>query len=1747
MADKPEPFQSRLIVPKFGRDEAIKTLRMRSTEQYTIGAIADTMSPMDLDLLDQWLRWNPNLDPLVAVPMMLSGITPESEAGVSVTKGSIAAAIEDGTYANDVAYTGDGLGNATRQDEAPVRKPDDYMTEPEESWLDTLRDNIMPDPGTILGDSISSGLEPITASSRMAITTLMTGYDFLQAGSRSAAGDMAKAGALADKWGLTEEEKQIAFNIDAISPDDKAIDEAWGQDILGQTTPADLAPEVQKKIRGFLRDYRTPGTFRVGGEATGDTRAKMLAGESVGAQAYGQTILGNTTVSEIAADKGSWLPPTAAIQKSEQRAIEAYDIRTAQEVARGVEPLGWTPGRGLAHVWWDADETAFNTVSGVVDASINLTTDPINLIPLGAVGKVVTVPARLARPGGKAALDYALKSGGETIAVRTDIRGTVGVPAGRKGTQSVQGVNDALAADRQVLGYGETQVKTVVDPVFQGRNVDIMDDGRVISKTTGKNAPSTQFLARERAWTWLNSGKGARVVDDLASRTSAYDIWKRSGGDRGGMTWELAETLSRSNTAHDVRAVLASRMGMEIDRAGQLVGFGQSPMVLKFGDSWLAKGSLGRWATRATASAARGKVVAFHDSDTIVRELDAFGTAAKVDHDTMKAAVDSVLSARGSADRYDALYGKDGFFTKTIRESLIREGVDEEIASRLSKAYDGALDQSQRDLWNKGIAFGGGPSTGYPTLLGEGLGDAVAMPSYREILRGASVMRGVRQKVPGKVLGDSMGDAANSITSAWRNAILVRPAYTLREVGEMSFALALSGYDSWFTHPLQMIAMATHVAANHAAATAAANLMKAMATGTGDAGVRMALRREANNAATRRREGEILAGLAGQARAGAKRGVYEGAVATGKVGKVARDTLDFVTLSRGHAAIAPYLDANQARITGEPMWKEFERYQETGDTRHLSAIADAMSYTHGNFVQDEVLRHFGKHMDQVRRPDIAPDDGYRYAQGIADRLRAGSADPDIRNLASGRPYTETLDEYQKFRKAEKETMLANARGGEMWAGKTDDDYLQAQTEILTRLTGSDAELMEAVATGKFNNLPIGADNRAFVAKVKEVAEKNPADFPEFVGVVSTKGFGARGVNALNDVATDFFQNTAAFSDIFARGPLVRQAYADRIIELAPYLSPAAKADAVAKLRGAGDVYLAKRVQQAPSAKGGLTIDEAEAIATGYALREAQRVFYDASRRQNWALAARVVSPFAQATVNTFKRWGLMSIQNPQMYYRSMKPLFALQQPGSAVLYDVMAGITGDSGIEKFYEPGRPSMSANGFFYTDSRGERKFAYPMIGPLARMMGAPEGTVMESSMENLNVAGTTMNPGFGPLVTLSASFAFSDEIAEDTFAGDVLRASFPYGLSNGDDNPVAKALNAFLPTAYRKLIEASYDSPARMNTSISVMSGLIDTGQYDMSNNADVTRLQNDAEEITQRLMWWSAVGGAFTPSTFSPDMLVEVKDPQEQAGVTQWMMIDKIQAEYQKYTEDDYKTGSLNFVRDYGGTALFSALPRTKTTGIAQATNDMWKFRTDNPDSYKENIEVIGLFMSNDDLGSAFARDLFMEQRREGVRSYMTRDEYIEKANDAIGWILWNKTTADIDAAVGDDDDEVANLRALARRDLVDRFPGFSPSARDTGKTTELIAKVEDALKDPAVQSLPSAFYIDRYLRQRNAAVTALIEQGGTDNLKAKGNSDIAQALTDLGNQYANDDTSGGFRHIWNRLFSQELYAPPIEED
>ena len=573
-----------------------------------------------------------------------------------------------------------------------------------------------------------------------------------------------------------------------------------------------------------------------------------------------------------------------------------------------------------------------------------------------------------------------------------------------------------------------------------------------------------------------------------------------------------------------------------------------------------------------------------------------------------------------------------------------------------------------------------------------------------------------------------------------------------------------------------------------------------------------------------------------------------------------RALADFLHLTHGMKTIFPALDHQQARVNGERMWHQMNVAQATGDPRDISPMYDGMAAIAGNFSIDEGLGRLAtRQVDTANIDDLSKRN--QYVNGLIWKLAQSNRDGDMRALSKG-GFERAVADSQFSGRIEKKR-VANER---KYAQMSDEEILREHEQVLQALTGNDPDLIAAVGSGIFEGQALTKGNEALrdhIQKMIDDPERKAAMMPEMrYDRVETD----RSVKAAFDKTMErFFEGTGEISDLLQRGPLIRQAYTKRVVELAPEMSREAKAAAVKRLRDAGDVRLARRIQETKVGNGVLTAEDVDHLAANFARSESRRIFYDAHERQNYALALRAVMPFAQATFNTIRRWGELSMKNPQLMYRTLKPLNYATQAGSASIYGALGSIYGAAG--DLYDPASYGYSTadtrhnsvDGFFYTDSNGDRKFAYPIVGLLGGLIGAPEGVIPSSSLSGLNVAGTTIFPGFGPAITLPASFSpqLHQALASDGAVGSMARFVFPYGTPEG--NAAEKVFGAFAPSWAAKAANAGDEQDTVANLAVKIMPTLIQDGGYDLSNSADQGRLWADSTELASRLYMWNAFWG------------------------------------------------------------------------------------------------------------------------------------------------------------------------------------------------------------------------------------------------------------------------------------------------
>jgi len=1798
----------------------VALLQANSNQQY-VNAARALLNPFQMGDFQRWAVSNPTMDPRAYWPLASGGVDPFSDQGKAIAKASNAATVNTGAF--DLPTNSPVTPSASPQTVATA--PGGTFGQPVSPFPQPQDGPVAPQTGggpltdvlNSVGGMVKQGWDSTSSTAatgiRAAQYALQTPYDAGQAVLRTNIGEAAKQMEIAKSMGLSRQEALVAFpNIDAQTqtlagkdlyataagagtPDmpNEAVDnrnffqKAVGivQDAMNAQSgnaPVGLSYDTLPDERKAIVDQARAAWTKQAG-SVGDYLSTIKDQTPAGVIGNDPTLLTN--------DKGLLASNPNVAAKTENASVTTYDMRTPEEVAKGIQPIGWTPGRGVAGLYYSPDEQAFHTMSGILDFGVNLTSDPVNLIPLNAPEKatkgLASGTAKLVDAlGGDAsrvpyAIDRGMQIGGKKVAVQTSLPrfGSTGsgYMAAREAARG-KDVVDALKIDMKVADpdvLARAAAKDAKEGIPAAYSTRVTPEGTVTT-------PHGNFVANKAAWDFLNSGRGNALVNDLVNETSTATIWARSGRK---MDVDLAESLAKASSPEEVRAILGTRLGMDLADPASLRNFGSmAPPIFK--NQALNDHPLWNWLRKAPQQVA----IDLEDRDQTITQLERFARGARMPWEAIQPHLDNIMAAKDSVDRYKTIYGDSetgaGGLMDAVAKHLVNDvGISEARAKQVTRAFEGGLDPSQRNHVNAGIAdvFGAGDdgSVGSAMLTSEFLNRAAVLPDYRTIRQLGSAVANLERKLGGSSMRES--DAAlairrkvNEATTIWKSAVLVRPAYVAREVGEMLFSSSLAGYDSAITHPARFASLVFGAMAQKDATSLYGRVAKAAQTGLIPASVEDKI---AMKVGVSQATGDTMQKIGARAYQAGASALY-GTAAAPKAfldQSGATALMDWLHHRQGLSELVPSMSQSWARVNGDPLLGALNDALR-GGSDPIPTLYDGLNAgAEMNLMIDQRLGGTAKHgIGVASRDDIATHDAY--INGLIDKIAKMSRDPDMRNIAN--PEMDPAQVLQHFRASGSRDLKAKAQPTH-FAGRTDQDYLDGYRKVLSTITGNDEDLVKAVLDGNFSGVPLTRKNSGLRQHIADMLtdDTRKTSLPESVRY-DKADFSGEIRNYLDEKINQFFMATGEVSDLFARVPMFREAYANHVEHLAPEMSPAAKATIVANLRNAGDVKLARRVQNL-KANGTLGVEDIDHIAGNYARSEMKRIFYNAHEQQNYAVALRAIMPFAQATFNTFRRWGEFSLRNPQLMYRTVKPLVNGQSSDSASIYGALGSLYGDPS-NALYDPSTYSYSSpdtraasgQGFFFTDQYGDQKFAYPMIGPLGQFFGIPGGALPTSSLSGLNVAGTTLQPGAGWLLTLPASMMSAPQewLTDKGFVGDSMRFMFPYGLPQG--TPADKLLQAFSPSWFAKMSKASDEVSALPNMTTKIMPVVMANGKYDLSSTADQNRLVNDSTNVATRLWIWNAIMGSITPSSINTTVAVPeaptsqpavgtdvlsnpekskivnamaASGPEGPEAATRFILQDLLHQEWNKYTSapgaDGYRNGMLAFVHDYGPAALMSVLPRS--TGTNQATNDLWQFRTDHKDTYNSFNQVIGLFFAGASGGTTgtgttdYADPLYAAQKASGERTVTDPEVFLHNALNQWGWMIWNPKATEIETSNMSPAEQSAAKADVAEQ--ITKLTGgyWSRNPTHPDQTARQLEQVQQALLDPTMQTLGSAKYVGEYMNERDKVLAQAKARGTGQSLTSQQNADLAQHLVDYAISLNKQDPTGGFSNMWHRLLVNEL--------
>lgn len=495
-------------------------------------------------------------------------------------------------------------------------------------------------------------------------------------------------------------------------------------------------------VRGLLtlEDRDTlldPGTY---------TRIPVGAFEQTQA---GQAILSLARGEKV--DVGSGLLPD----------LESKTARRAAEEARRWSPYligghAWTPGRALANEVLTPDTWAFNIVSGLADAAVSIGADPtaIALRGIGAAGRA----QRLISP------NRAIKV----------------IEEGREAARAVEEGEDILRGLRQsddvllAIQRGEDPFSDTIRAMRHSEEIAERGE-QAFEEVMRRRLPLT---ARRDAAQVLYSDKGNDLVDWLTKTRSEWKIWTATRGKipiTSPISGNLLEQLAASTDPGEIRRILADELGTTINVFPKH-GYKVRPRF--FTDM-------------------PNRTVDLDDLDGTAANVDNMMALAKVAVQDREKAFNLFVRAHHAGDRYAAV----NYTFDALRQTLIASGVPPEDAKEITRFW--RTDWDGLSKWGVSQATGENePLAGIvngnelivlegPRLPVERLRRNVTLPDPREIRRMVADPRWKALIQTPQWHG--LVGILDWTTNVWKTTTLLRPALTLRVVGEEFTRLAAVG------------------------------------------------------------------------------------------------------------------------------------------------------------------------------------------------------------------------------------------------------------------------------------------------------------------------------------------------------------------------------------------------------------------------------------------------------------------------------------------------------------------------------------------------------------------------------------------------------------------------------------------------------------------------------------------------------------------------------------------------------------------------------------------------------------------------------------------------------------------------------------------------------------------------------------------------------------------------------------------
>jgi len=516
--------------------------------------------------------------------------------------------------------------------------------------------------------------------------------------------------------------------------------------------------------------------------------------------------------------------------------------------------------------------------------------------------------------------------------------------------------------------------------------------------------------------------------------------------------------------------------------------------------------------------------------------------------------------------------------------------------------------------------------------------------------------------------------------------------------------------------------------------------------------------------------------------------------------------------------------------------------------------------------------------------------------------------------------------------------------------------------------------------------------------------------------------------------------------------------------------------------------------------GTLNADEVSSYASGAALDEFKKTFYNAVERRNGTDVMRLISPFAQQQAEFFGR---------------MARFFTVPVAGGALGY--LPDPENFRKIQWAVENGReadPDGDGRGIFYEDpSTGRFSVDIPLVGNMVKLATGISSN-LTIPVKGLS-PGLDYRPGLGPVMSMGTSAILQDVPSQDW----IRKFLLPYGERTD-------LSDAFVPTWVTKVYEGitgKTDGRFFANTYVETMQALSATGEYDLSNPNEIDRLKNDARDKARIFAVLRGVTQFTGPASGDFNMKVAAKGGDyHTVGLSTAL---------QALRESNSDTAALRFIEIFGDNAfMYLSNKTTSEAGGLGASKEFGDFERNNEDLFRIYPDIGGFFGP---AGTDFDFEVYTRQLKSGKRRRLTDDEIIDASQKVIGMAFYRDMQRYFGPKMNKDQREyLSNYKDQ----IIAKYPGFGKMNLDPQKTERDITSLFDAAKRDDLKDNGVAQAVNFYEQVRTAALQEA-NRRGFDSLKSTELGDLHEYLYGYAETLAQQ--SPDFAKVYDRLLSQEF--------